>query len=388
MKTAKDLIGSDVPGIPPLPAVYESLMRERQAKIEAGEFTLEDLPGYVYGQPPSIDTWHNLDFLDVYPKVWGRPCGKNGIGKLREVVLTEITQWEKFKYYDLDPAYFPAMADSYHSIDIGLMQEQSQMYENALEGAGVLVHRIKFPEPPTSAFGPGKSNWGAAELFVLRGGSVLPKRGVNPFGYGRAEYMALWAATQLGVPPLFAVTGKGIQEIGPCFFLAEDVFVTGRGMAHNDEGNRQIMPVVAMSAGLSMEEMTFLTIDFPGNKYYHAESGVSHHPDLVLGPLDVDKVIAYRPGIDFQTLEWLRKRYTIIDVDPTEHNRFAPANVMLLEPGRVIMHAEAVNTIERVRRAGIEVIPVPYSEFLKEAGGLHCSTGQIYREKGPFSSDR
>ena len=137
MKTAKDLIGSDVPGIPPLPAVYESQMRERQAKIEAGEFTLEDMPGYVYGQPPSIDTWHNLDFLDVYPKVWGRPCGKNGIGKLREVVLTEITQWEKFKYYDLDPAYFPAMADSYHSIDIGLMQEQSQMYENALEGAGV-----------------------------------------------------------------------------------------------------------------------------------------------------------------------------------------------------------------------------------------------------------
>ena len=60
----------------------------------------------------------------------------------------------------------------------------------------------------------------------------------------------------------------------------------------------------------------------------------------------------------------------------------------IIEPGLVIMHAEATKAIEAVRKAGVEVIPTPYSEFLKEAGGLHCSTGVVWRDKGPYSTDR
>lgn len=384
-----EVVGSDVPSMPPLPPVYEELISETQRRLVAGEFSLESMPGYVKGQAPSVDVWHSLDHLEVYPRVWGRECGKNGIGKLREVVLTEITEAEKFPYHDLDPEYFPKMADEYSSIDIGLMQEQSLAYEEALESVGVVVHRIRFPQPPVSAYGPGKTTWAAAELFVLRGGSVLPKRGVQPLAYGRAEYMALWAWTRLGVPPLFAITGKGIFEIGPCGFLAEDVFISGNGMAFNDEGLAQVKPMVARSAGLDVDDMTFLHIEFPGSRYYDAATGVSHHPDLVLAALDVDKVIAYPPGLDFATWEWLRKRgYTVVEVDHHEHVRFAPANVMLIEPGVVIMHAEAQESIAKVRAVGVEVIEVPYSEFMKEAGGLHCSTGQIWREKGPYSTDR
>jgi N-dimethylarginine dimethylaminohydrolase len=383
-----ELKGSDVPGLPTMPPVYQARMQEMQERLRRGEFTLEDMPGYVKGQAPSVDTWHNLDFLDVYPKVWGRECGKNGIGKLREVMLTEITEHEKFKYYDLDPGYFPKMGIDYHQLDVGRMRDQSLMYEQVLEEAGVIVHRISFPDPPVSAFGPAKSMWGAAELFVLRGGTVLPKRGVQPMGYGRGEYMALWAWQRLGVPVLGAITGTGIMEAGPCFFLAEDVFVWGHGTAANDEGFKQLKPLVAKSAGLDEKDMTFLTIEFPGPRYFDPHTGVSHHPDLVLSPLDVDKVIAYPPGIDFQTWEIIRKRYKVVEVDRDEHVRFAPANVMILEPGRVIMHAEAVESIKKVRAAGVEVIPVPYSEFLTEAGGLHCSTGQVWRERGPYSTDR
>jgi N-dimethylarginine dimethylaminohydrolase len=388
MTMSREVRGSDVPGMPPLPPVYEAKMHEMQGRLRAGEFTLEQMPGYIKGEPPSVDTWHNLDFLDVYPKVWGRECGKNGIGRLREVMLTEITEHEKFAYYDLDPGYFPQMGSAYSTLDIGRMKEQSLQYEQALEANGVIVHRIEFPDPPVSAFGPAKSMWGAAELFVLRGGTVLPKRGVQPMGYGRGEYMALWAWTQLGVPVLGAITGKGIFEAGPCFFLAEDVFVSGLGTAHNEEGLNQIKGMVARSAGLDESDMTFLTIEFPGNRYFDPATGVSHHPDLVLSPLDVDKVIAYPPGLDYPTWEWLRKRYTVIEVDTEEHVRFAPANVMLIEPGLVIMHAEARQSIAKVRAAGVEVIEVPYSEFLTEAGGLHCSTGQILRDKGPYSTDR
>ena len=363
-------------------------MRDMQRRLRAGEFSLEQMPGYIKGQRPTTDVWHNLDHLEIYPKVWGRECGKNGIGKLREVVLTEITEAEKFPYHDLDPAYFPQMADAYSSIDIPKMIDQSLAYEAALEANGVIVHRVEFPNPPVSAFGPAKSTWAAAELFVLRGGSVLPKRGVQPLAYGRAEYLALWAWTRLGVPVLCAVTGTSIFEIGPCHFLAEDVFVSGNGMAFNDEGLEQMKPVIARSAGLDVEDMTFLHIEFPGSKYYDAPSGVGHHPDLYIAPLDLRKVVVYSPGLDFTTLEWLRKRgYTIAEVEHSEQAQFAPANILPLEPGLVVMHAEAVQSIAKVRAAGVEVVEVPYSEFMKEGGGLHCSTGQVWREKGPYSTD-
>ena len=384
-----EAVESGVPTMPPLPPVYEEQIADMQRRLRAGEFTLEQMPGYVKGKAPSVDVWHRLDHLEVYPRVWGRECGKNGIGRLREVVLTEITEAEKFPYHDLDPEYFPKMADAYDSIDIPKMADQSLAYEQALESQGVVVHRVRFPQPPVSAYGPGKSTWAAAELFVLRGGSVLPKRGVQPLAYGRAEYLALWAWTRLGVPVLFAITGKGIFEIGPCSFLAEDVFISGNGMAFNDEGLAQVKPVVARSAGLDTDDMTFLHVEFPGSCYYDAATGTSHHPDLLLAALDVDKVIAYPPGLDFATLEWLRKRgYQMVEVDHDEHVRFGPANVMLIEPGLVIMHAEATESIAKVRKAGVEVIEVPYSEFMKEGGGLHCSTGQIWREKGPYSTDR
>jgi hypothetical protein len=390
-KTSRVAGGADdVQSMPPLPDVYRSNMEATQQKLKEGRFTLNDMPGYIPGEPPSIETWHHMDYLDIYPKVWGRPCGKNGIGVLKEVVLTEITEYEKFAYYDLDPAYFPRMgAHDYASIDIAKMQDQSAQYQAALEAAGVTVHRIRFPEPHVSAFGPGKSNWGAAELFILRGGSVLPKRGVNPFGYGRAEYMSLWAMAVLGVPVQFAITGKGICECGPSFFLAEDVFVTARGIAFNDEGLSQFLPVVQRSTGLDPKDFTALVIDCPGPYYFDPATGISHHPDMVLGPLDNGKVIAYPPGLDFRTWTWLKRHgYEVVEVDRDEQVRFAPANVMLLEPGLVIMHAEATAAIAAVRKAGVEVVPVEYSEFLAEAGGLHCSTGQIYREPGPYSTDR
>ncbi len=377
-----------VPGVPEMPEVYEARIRDTQRRLRDGDFSLEQMPGYVKGKAPSIDVWHHLDHLEVYPQIWGRECGKNGIGRLREVALTEITESEKFEYQHLDPEYFPRMADEYDSIDIPKMIDQSLAYEQALESCGVVVHRVAFPDPPVSAFGPAKSTWATAELFVLRGGSVLPKRGVQPLAYGRAEYLALWAWTRLGVPVLCAVTGVGIFEIGPCHFLAEDVFVSGNGMAFNDEGLAQMKPVVARSAGLEVNEMTFLHIEFPGDRYYHAPSGVGHHPDLYLAPLDHRKVIAYPAGLDFTTLEWLRKRgYEMVEVEFSEQAQFAPANVMLVEPGLVIMHAEAQASIAKVRAAGVEVIEVPYSEFMKEGGGLHCSTGQIWREKGPYSTD-
>ena len=381
-------MASNVPREPVLPKAWAERIAATQAELQNGTFSLESMPGYIPGQPPSVDFWHNYDYLEIYPKIYGRECGANGIGKLREVALVEITESERFPLYDMDPQYFPTMGLKHDDLDIQRMIDQSAHYQAVLEEHDVLVHRISYPQPAVGAFGPMRSTWAANELLVLRGGSVVEKIAISPFGTGRCEYLALWAFSNLGIPPVTTITGKGIAEAGPSFWLAEDVFVTGRGLAYNQEGLDQLIPAVARSAQLDEKDMTTLAINFPGRLYFNPQTGQSHHPDMVLGALDHKKVIIFPPGLDFRTLEWLRTHgYEMIEVDPAEQAIWAPANVMLIEPGLVVMHGEAKNTIAAVRKAGVEVIEAPFSEFLRIGGGLHCSTLRLLRDKGPFSTD-
>ena len=379
-------MASNVPTTPELPPSWAARIKEMQDRIAAKEFKLTEMPGYVPGQAPSIETWHNIDAKEIYPKIYGRECGANGIGKLREVALIDITPHERFVAYEQDPAYFPQMGLSHGELDTDEMRDQSLQYEAALEQAGVVVHRVTYPDPPVGPFGPQRGTWAANETLVVRGGSIIEKIAVSPLGFGRCEYLAYWAWTRLGVPPVATITGTGVAEAGPCLWLAEDVFVASHGIAFNDEGLSQLIPVVERSC--LADEMTTLVLESPGNIYFHPQTGVSHHPDMLIGPLDHRKVIAYLPGIDFDNWRWLKEHgYEIVEVETDEQALYGPANVTLLEPGLVIMTAEAPKAIAAVRKAGVEVVEVPYAEFMRIGGGLHCSTMRIHRDPGPFLDD-
>lgn len=379
---------SDVPTKPILPAAWQARTEELQELVRSGNFDVSQMPGYKRGEPPDTDVWHKTDYLDIYPKIYGRESGANGIGKLREVALTEITPNERFEVYDQDPAYFPNMGLAYTDLNTDRMAEQSLQYQAALEQHGVTVHRIRYPDPPVGAFGPQRGTWAANELLIVRGGSIVEKIAINPLGFGRAEYLAMWAFSNLGIPPIATITGTGVAETGPCFWLAEDVFVLGHGLAFNESGESQLIEAVAKSTRLTVDELHALTIRFPGDQYFYPDTGISHHPDMVLGPLDHRKVIAYPPGLDYRTWQWLKDHdFTIVEVETDEQREYAPVNVTIIEPGLVIMHEEAPNAMAAVRKAGVEVIPVPYSEFLRSGGGVHCSTLRILRDPGPWLSD-
>ncbi len=379
-------MASNIPTTPELPPAWAKRVAEMQDEIRAGGFDLTAMPGYVRGEAPSVDTWHNIDALDIYPKIYGREFGANGIGKLREVALIDITEHERYVAYDQDPAYFPQMGLAHNELDTALMRDQSLGYEAALEAAGVVAHRVAYPNPPVGPYGPQRGTWAANELLIVRGGSIIEKIAVSPLGFGRSEYLALWAHTRLGIPPVATITGTGVAEAGPCLWLAEDVFVAASGIAFNDEGLDQLIPVVERSC--LADEMTSLVLQCAGGMYFHPQSGVSHHPDMVIGPLDHRKVIAYLPGIDFQSWRWLKDHdFEIVECETDEHVLYGPANLTLLEPGRVIMMSEAPNAVAAVRKAGVEVIEVPYAEFMRTGGGLHCSTMRIWRDAGPFLDD-
>lgn len=365
---------------------YLRHIEAQQQKLSEGGFKLSDIPNYIPGVFPEPETWHNIDYLDVYSRVWGREIRGNGIGKLREVALTEITSNEYNPIFEEDPAFFHKWEEPYDTLDTKLMQEQSAMYQDVLEANGVIVHRIEFPDPPVGAFGPMMYMWAARELLVLNGGSVIPKLGFSALSFGRPEYLAWWAMTRLGIPPILTITGKGVCEAGPCFFLAEDVFVAALSVAFNREGLDQLLPVVKRSTGL--DEVHNLVIKTATRDYFDPGSGASAHPDMIIGPLDTDKVILYPGGIDFETLSWLvRHGYKIVEIERDEQVLYAPANLTLLEPGHVIMHAGAEKAIAGVRKLGVEVEVLPYGEFLKAGGGVHCSTMEILKDPGPALGD-
>ena len=365
---------------------YLRHIEAQQQKLSEGGFKLSDIPNYIPGVFPEPETWHNIDYLDVYSRVRGREIRGNGIGKLREVALTEITSNEYNPIFEEDPAFFHKWEEPYDTLDVKLMQEQSAMYQDLLEANGVIVHRIEFPDPPVGAFGPMMYMWAARELLVLNGGSVIPKLGFSALSFGRPEYLAWWAFTRLGIPPILTITGKGVCEAGPCFFLAEDVFVAALSVAFNQEGLDQLLPVVKRSTGL--DEVHNLVIKTATRDYFDPGSGASAHPDMIIGPLDTDKVILYPGGVDFETLSWLvRHGYKIAEIERDEQVLYAPANVTLLEPGHVIMHAGADKAIAAVRKLGVEVEVLPYGEFLKAGGGVHCSTMEILKDPGPALGD-
>ena len=351
--------------------------------LQKREWKLEDVPFYRKGQGPDIADWHNVDYLDLYPKIYGRRIGSNGIGKLVEVGLTRIREYEKPSLWDEDPAWFEDMGViAANEIDIKKMQWQQENYAGILEEQGVSVHWIDFPDPPISAFGPMFGMWAAQELLVINGGSVIAKMGWLPYSIGRTEYLARWAFCNLGIPPLVTITGKGVNEAGASLFLAQDVFLTATSAAYNREGLDQLIPVMRRTAGI--EPFHVQVMHLPSAVYFDPVSGVCAHPDMLVGPLDIKKAAIFSAGVDTATHLWLRKYgYKLVEVDFEEHLQHCPANLTILEPGRVIMQSESPKSIAKVRELGVEVIEVPYSEFNKAGGGLACSTQLILREPGP-----
>jgi N-dimethylarginine dimethylaminohydrolase len=351
--------------------------------LQKREWKLSDVPFYEPGEDPDISKWHNVDYLDVYEKIYGRKIGSNGIGKLREVSLTRIRESERPPLWEDDPAWFEGTGvTGANAIDIKRMQEQQEHYASVLEENGVTVNWIDFPDPPMSAYGPMQHMWAAQELLIINGGSVIAKPGWHPYSFGRTEFLARWAFWHLGIPPICTIVGKGVNEAGASLFLAQDVFLTAISAAYNQDGVAQLEAVMRRTAGI--EPFHIQIMRMPSAVYFDPKSGVSAHPDMVVGPLDIRKAAIFSSGVDTGTHLWLREHgYQLAEVDFDEHLLHCPANLTILEPGLVVMQSESPKSITTVRKLGVEVIEVPYSEFNKAGGGFACSTQLVYREPGP-----
>lgn len=213
---------------------------------------------------------------------------------------------------------------------------------------------------------------------MIRGGAILPHCGHGAFKRGlEREYQRF--LTEIGCPILLSVHGTGVAEpFATLIPLAENVWVAGRSNSLNQEGIDQIVPVLMRHGGREVHVMDMPTL------LDTFDAGGEFHLDMVLAPVALRKLLVCPKFISWNTHEWLyRKGFELIEV-PGDEQHLAPANLVLVEPGKVIMHAAAVKTIRAVERAGIDVIPFDCTALMTGGvNGPRCCTLYLYRDPGP-----
>ena len=341
----------------------------------------EDFPFYEEGKVPQYHRYHaEISYLDELERIWGKPWGAQGIGRLREVAMVKPTENEVLELYEQDSSFFV-----FNGItpDLGKMQEQHAGLVRTYEELGVTVHEIRWADdPPMSAYGPMKRSISAAAGFVINGGAIIPRE-ATPYWRGRSRYVAK-ALMELGCPILHTVHGHGVCEIGASVRMADDFIVLMLSTDCNREGAEQVMPVLER-AGYDK----VLLAHSPGPLYdYHDEVPGWMHADMWIMPLDVRLALIYPPWCDYQTIRDLHELgYELIEA-PRDEIDLYPTNGITVAPRRVIMNASAEKTRKLLEDRGVEVIPIPYDEVHKYGGGIRCNTMQLIRDPGPRLFER
>lgn len=343
------------------------------------DYPLENYPDYVPGKPPQLEKLHSISYLDEMERIWGRKWGGyQGIGKLREVALIKPTEVEINKLWEKDLTFFMMR---FGKPDLDLLLKQHDAYAKVLEANGVKIHWMTI-EDNMGAYGPMRKLYMASEVMVINGGAILSRFGHGSWKRGLNPHFQKFL-TSIGCPILYMVHGNGICEVGPWRPVAENAIIGHMGSAANQDGIDQVLSVLKRNGFEEIHIAQMQTImDTP-------EAGGEFHVDMVIGILDIRKAVVYPANLDYNIYKWFKEhKFDLVEIPPDEHKRYVPANLVTLEPGRVIMPAGAEKTIRAVRKLGVKVIEIETVELLKGGtNGLSCTTLVLVRDPGPSLND-
>ncbi len=196
---------------------------------------------------------------------------------------------------------------------------------------------------------------------ALPGGLVICRTGPS-MRHGE-EQVATKTVAALGMPILKTITGTGRMEGGGFMLIDPRHAIVALSIRCNEEGIRQMREL------LTALEIDLTVLPCCGN---------SLHIDGSIGIVD-DHVALINPNtLPFFFMEKLRKLdYTLIEVD--QRDPWTSVNGITLSPGKVTIIDGNHYTAERLTKAGIEVIPIPWEECAKNGGSLHCATCPLER---------
>jgi N-dimethylarginine dimethylaminohydrolase len=336
---------------------------------------LGDTPWFEPGKPLRNFMLHETDFYDEVEQIWGRRWGAEGIGKLREVLVSRPTENEiRPEYADEWQYYYSSAAGN---ADLGKLQAQFDEYYDVLRANGVRVHSVEAPVPAIGAYGYIKNLVTlAGSGLVVRGGVIMHRYGLGSWQRGREVIWAkAFAALQL--PVYLTIHGRGICEPGAGRWLDEKTFVFNESVVANEEGLRQLQFVLE---GLGVE---FVLAHSPG--WYDSIGGGSigtSHMDMVLLVPDEHVAVLSPHLVNYGFVrELVRRDFRIVEV-PVEEYWDLAVNGVTLEPGKVVINRGSPTVVSALESAGVEVIQVDFSESQKFAiAGLHCATLELVRDQ-------
>lgn len=150
------------------------------------------------------------------------------------------------------------------------------------------------------------------------------------------------------------------------------VFFEGAGDALWHPGRRLIWGGYGFRSDAEAYEEVSEVFDAPvvllklvNERYYHL--------DTCFCPLTPESVLIHAPAFDPESLGVILALFpTVIVADEREAERLLACNAAVLESGRAIIQSGAVNSAQRMRSMGLEVMETDTSEFIKSGGSVFC----------------
>jgi len=336
---------------------------------------LETLPWFEPGKPLRNWMLHETDFYDEVEQIWGRRFGAEGIGTLREVLVSRPTENETRPEYAQEWQYYYSSAAGI--ADLGKLRYQYDRYYDLLREHGVRVNYIEPPVPAIGAYGYLKNLVTlAGGGLVARGGAIVHRMGLGSWQRGRE---VIWSKvlTALQVPIYLTIHGRGIGEPGAGRWLDASTFVFNESVVANEEGLRQIRFVLE-NLGIEL-----IVAHSPGwvDSIGNGNIGTSHM-DMVMLAVDERKVLLAPHLVNYGFVRELKRREVEIIEVPLEEYWDLAINGVTLAPGKVLLNEGSPSVVRALDRAGVEVIQVDFSESHKFAiAGLHCATLELVRDQ-------
>ena len=115
------------------------------------------------------------------------------------------------------------------------------------------------------------------------------------------------------------------------------------------------------------------------------DAGGEFHVDMVVHAVAARVAVVYPRQLPWETYRWLKeRRFTLIEVPTDEHHKFVPANLVVVEPGVVIVPGDARVTVKALEAAGVRVIGFDSSGIMQGGtNGIKCITMELDRDDGP-----
>src|SRR5689334_7487777 len=115
----------------------------RPSESHDEQAVLESLPWFEPRKPVRNYMLHETDFYDEVEEIWGQRWGAEGIGTLREVLVSRPSENEIRPEYAKEWQYYYSSAAG--NADLGRLRAQFDEYYDTLAGNGVRVNYLEAP---------------------------------------------------------------------------------------------------------------------------------------------------------------------------------------------------------------------------------------------------